>query len=78
MDGQFEPLHNNISGLGVTLNTVAREEHVPEIEKASPLMLEESSMVVTLLIDDVIVIYHTKVFVAFHSMAGVPPLADFE
>ena len=33
MDGQFEPLRNSISGLGATLNTVARDEHVPEIER---------------------------------------------
>ena len=33
MDGQFEPLRNEISSMGVSLNTVAREEHVPEIER---------------------------------------------
>ena len=33
MDGQFEPLRAPLSGIGVSLNTVARDEHVPEVER---------------------------------------------
>ena len=32
MDGQFEPIHRDLAGLGITLNTVANDEHVPEVE----------------------------------------------
>ena len=33
MDGQFETFKNELSGLGISLNTVARQEHVPEVER---------------------------------------------
>ena len=33
MDGQFEPIHGDLSSLGITLNTVANDEHVPEVEQ---------------------------------------------
>ena len=33
MDGQFEPIHGDLASLGITLNTVANDEHVPEVER---------------------------------------------
>jgi hypothetical protein len=33
MDGQFEPLRADIADLKITLNTVSRDAHVPEIER---------------------------------------------
>jgi hypothetical protein len=33
MDGQFEGLIGDLSEIGITLNTVARGEHVPEVER---------------------------------------------
>ena len=33
MDGQFEPIRGDLSSLGITLNTVANDEHVPEVER---------------------------------------------
>lgn len=33
MDGQFEPIRGALSEMQITLNTVARGEHVPEIER---------------------------------------------
>ena len=32
MDGQFEPIHGDLSSLRITLNTVANDDHVPEVE----------------------------------------------
>ena len=32
MDGQFEPIRGDLSSLGITLNTVANDVHVPEVE----------------------------------------------
>ena len=32
MDGQFEPLHGDLAELGIYLNVVSANEHVPEIE----------------------------------------------
>ena len=32
MDGQFEPLHGDLAKLGIYLNVVSANEHVPEIE----------------------------------------------
>lgn len=32
-DNEFSPLETGLSGIGVTLNTVSRDEHVPEIER---------------------------------------------
>ena len=32
MDGHFEPIHGELSSLGITLNTVANDKHVPEVE----------------------------------------------
>ena len=33
MDGQFEGITGDLAELGITLNTVARGEHVPEAER---------------------------------------------
>ena len=33
MDGQFEPICGDLASLGITLNTVANDEHVPEVER---------------------------------------------
>jgi hypothetical protein len=33
MDGQFEPICMGLSELGIQLNTVSRDEHVPEVER---------------------------------------------
>lgn len=33
MDGQFEPIRGELGGLHITLNTVANDEHVPEVER---------------------------------------------
>eukprot|EP00978_Attheya_sp_CCMP212_P049346 scaffold651883_cov181-Attheya_sp.AAC.1 len=33
MDGQFEPLRVDLAELQMNLNTVSRDEHVPEIER---------------------------------------------
>ena len=33
MDGQFESMRGELSELGITLNTVSNNEHVPEIER---------------------------------------------
>ena len=33
MDGQFEPIRGDLSNLGITLNTVANDEHVPKVER---------------------------------------------
>ena len=32
-DGEFESLRGELAGLGVTLNTVSRDEHVPAVER---------------------------------------------
>jgi hypothetical protein len=32
LDGQFEPLRADLAGIGIGVNGVARDEHVPEIE----------------------------------------------
>ena len=32
MDGQFEPLRGDLADMGIQLNTVSNDEHVPEIE----------------------------------------------
>ena len=32
MDGQFEPLCGNLANMGLQLNTMSNDEHVPEIE----------------------------------------------
>ena len=33
MDGQFQPMENQITGLGITLNICSRAEHVSKIER---------------------------------------------
>jgi hypothetical protein len=33
MDGQFESIRGDLAGLDITLNTVANDEHVPEVER---------------------------------------------
>jgi hypothetical protein len=32
LDGQFKPLCGNLADLGIALNSVSRDERVPEIE----------------------------------------------
>ena len=32
MDGQFKPLHGDLTEMGIQLNTVSNDEHIPEIE----------------------------------------------
>ena len=32
MDGQFEPIHSDLAGLRITLNTIANDKHEPEVE----------------------------------------------
>jgi hypothetical protein len=39
-DGQFEPLRSELSGMGVTLNTIARGEHVPGIKRHIRMLKE--------------------------------------
>ena len=33
MDGQFEPLRGDLAEMGIQLNTVSNDEHIPEIER---------------------------------------------
>jgi hypothetical protein len=33
VDGQFEPLRGELAGLGIAVNCISRDEHVPEIER---------------------------------------------
>jgi hypothetical protein len=33
LDGQFEPIREELAGMGITMNGVARDEHIPEIER---------------------------------------------
>ena len=33
MDGQLEQLHGDLADMGIQLNTVSNDEHVPEIER---------------------------------------------
>ena len=33
MDGKFEPMRGELAGIGVELNTTARDEHVGDIER---------------------------------------------
>ena len=33
MDGQSEPLHRDLAEMGIQLNIVSNNEHVPEIER---------------------------------------------
>jgi hypothetical protein len=33
MDGQFEGIRGDLAGLNIALNTVANDEHVPEVER---------------------------------------------
>jgi hypothetical protein len=33
VDGQFDTLHGGATGLGITLNVVSRDEHIPEIKR---------------------------------------------
>ena len=33
MDGQFEPLRGDLAEMGIQLNTISNDEHVPEIER---------------------------------------------
>ena len=42
MDGQFEPIHGDLSSLGITLNTVANDEHVPEVERYIRTLKEQT------------------------------------
>jgi hypothetical protein len=49
MDGQFEVLHGDLAGAGMTLNTVARGEHVPEAERQIRTIKDRSRSVYNVL-----------------------------
>ena len=49
MDGQFEGLAGDLAELGITLNTVARGEHVPEVERHIRTLKERARCVYTTL-----------------------------
>jgi hypothetical protein len=40
VDGQFEPLRGELAELGIAVNCVSRDEHVPEIERQHALYLQ--------------------------------------
>ena len=42
MDRQFEPICGDLSSLGITLNTVANDEHVPEVERYIRTLKEQT------------------------------------
>ncbi|KAI2514270.1 Reverse transcriptase (RNA-dependent DNA polymerase) [Fragilaria crotonensis] len=45
MDGQFEGITGDLAELGITLNTVARGEHVPEAERYIRTIMERARCV---------------------------------
>jgi hypothetical protein len=49
MDGQFDGLGADLADLGITLNTVARGEHVPEVERHIRTIKERARSVYTML-----------------------------
>ena len=42
MDGQFEPLHGDLAEMGIQLNTVSNDKHVPEIERQIQTLKERT------------------------------------
>ena len=42
MDGQFEPLRGDLAEMGIQLNTVSNDEHVPEIEHQIRTLKEQT------------------------------------
>jgi hypothetical protein len=49
LDGQFEPLRAELAGIGITMNGVARDEHVPEIERYIQTTKERTQCIYTML-----------------------------
>jgi hypothetical protein len=49
LDGQFEPLQADLAGIGITMNGVARDEHVPEIERYIRTTKERTRCIYTML-----------------------------
>ena len=45
MDGQFEPLCGNLAEMGIQLNTVSNDEHVPEIERQTRTLKERTQAI---------------------------------
>jgi hypothetical protein len=42
VDGQFEPLRGDLAGIGIAVNCVSRDEHVPEIKHHIPMLKERT------------------------------------
>ena len=42
MDGEFEPIRGDLASLGITLNTVANDEHVAEVERYIRTLKEQT------------------------------------
>ena len=42
MDGQFEPLRGDLAKMGIQLNTVSNDEHIPEIEHQIRTLKEQT------------------------------------
>ena len=40
MGGQFEPIFGDLASRGITLNMVANDEHVPEVERCNRTLKE--------------------------------------
>ena len=40
MDGPFDPLRVDLAKMGIELNVVSNEEHVPEIERQIHMVME--------------------------------------
>jgi hypothetical protein len=49
LDGQFKPLRADLAGIGITMNRVARDEHVPEIERYIRTTKERTRCIYTML-----------------------------
>jgi hypothetical protein len=49
LDGQFEPLRADLAGIGIGVNGVARDEHVPEIERYIRTTKERTRCIYTML-----------------------------
>ena len=45
MDGQFKPLHRDLAEMGIQLNTVSNDEHVPEIEHQIRTLKEQTQAI---------------------------------
>ena len=49
MDGKFESLQGDLASLNITLNTVASDEHVPEVEQYICTVKERAQCVYNML-----------------------------